>query len=76
MKVWGQASDIMIRAQEIIRMKQVLSGLYTKHTGQAPEVVERTLDRDTFMSSQEAQQWGLIDEIIEKRADAPAAETA
>ncbi|KAG2499043.1 hypothetical protein HYH03_003228 [Edaphochlamys debaryana] len=67
----GQASDIMIRAQEIMRMKELLRDLYMRHTGASRETVEKTLDRDSFMSAQEAKDWGLIDEILSER---PAAE--
>eukprot|EP00198_Chlamydomonas_reinhardtii_P007714 XP_001697051.1 catalytic subunit of mitochondrial ClpXP protease [Chlamydomonas reinhardtii] len=67
----GQATDIMIRAQEIMRMKETLTSLYIKHTGCTREMAEKTLDRDSFMSAQEAKDWGLIDEILTER---PAAE--
>lgn len=63
----GQASDIMIRAQEIIRMKEVLTGLYIRHAGVPKDVAERTLDRDFFMSAEEALKWGLIDEVLSER---------
>ncbi|PNH04808.1 ATP-dependent Clp protease proteolytic subunit [Tetrabaena socialis] len=63
----GQASDIMIRAQEIMRMKETLTSLYVRHTGCAREIVEKTLDRDSFMSATEAKEWGLIDEILVSR---------
>eukprot|EP00197_Chlamydomonas_leiostraca_P002083 CAMPEP_0202858408 /NCGR_PEP_ID=MMETSP1391-20130828/958_1 /ASSEMBLY_ACC=CAM_ASM_000867 /TAXON_ID=1034604 /ORGANISM="Chlamydomonas leiostraca, Strain SAG 11-49" /LENGTH=126 /DNA_ID=CAMNT_0049537329 /DNA_START=422 /DNA_END=802 /DNA_ORIENTATION=+ len=63
----GQASDIMIRAQEINRLKKTLIGLYVKHTGKSFEAVERALDRDFFMSGEEAKGWGLLDEIIAQR---------
>lgn len=63
----GQATDIMIRAQEIMRMKETLTGLYIKHTGCSREVAEKTLDRDSFMSAGEARDWGLIDDILQQR---------
>ena len=69
----GQASDIERHAQDIIKMKRRLNEVYVKHTGQDYESVERTLDRDHFMSSEEALAWGLIDKVIDKR---PAPEEA
>jgi ATP-dependent Clp protease protease subunit len=67
----GQASDIERHAQDIIKMKRRLNEVYVKHTGQKYEVVESTLDRDHFMTAEEARDWGLIDKVIEKR-DLPA----
>uniref|UniRef100_A0A7S0V0B0 ATP-dependent Clp protease proteolytic subunit n=1 Tax=Polytomella parva TaxID=51329 RepID=A0A7S0V0B0_9CHLO len=64
----GQASDILIRAQEIQRLKKNLMSLYSIHTGQNVEVVERNLDRDFFMSPDEALSWGIIDEVITRRS--------
>lgn len=64
----GQASDIMIRAKEINRVKESLTKLYAKHTGQTVGTIETTLDRDFFMSADEALSWGLIDEIMTKRS--------
>uniref|UniRef100_A0A7S0VFV7 ATP-dependent Clp protease proteolytic subunit n=1 Tax=Polytomella parva TaxID=51329 RepID=A0A7S0VFV7_9CHLO len=69
----GQASDIMIRAQEIHRIKMILTNLYVKHTGQAFSNVEKTLDRDFFMSAEEGRAYGLIDEVVTHR---PASELA
>ncbi|KXZ52859.1 hypothetical protein GPECTOR_8g240 [Gonium pectorale] len=63
----GQASDIMIRAREIVRMKETLTNLYIRHTGCSREMADKTLDRDSFMSAQEAKDWGLIDEILVER---------
>lgn len=63
----GQASDIERHAQDIIKMKRRLNEVYAKHTGQNYETVENTLDRDHFMSADEAAKWGLIDKVIEKR---------
>lgn len=63
----GQASDIERHAQDIIKMKRRLNEIYVKHTGQDYDTVENTLDRDHFMSAQEALEWGLIDKVIEKR---------
>ena len=69
----GQASDIMIHAQETQKLKTRLNEIYVKHTGQSLEAVEQALDRDNFMSPEEAKDWGLIDEIVESRAATDAA---
>ena len=66
----GQATDIMIHARETQKVREQLYGLYVKHTGQPIEEVERALERDNFMSPQEAKDWGHIDEILETRPDA------
>jgi len=66
----GQASDIERHAQDIIKMKRRLNEVYVKHTNQSYESVEATLDRDHFMSAEEAKSWGLIDQVIEKRPEA------
>lgn len=63
----GQASDIERHAQDIIKLKRRLNEVYVKHTGQSYETVETTLDRDHFMTAEEANEWGLIDKVIEKR---------
>ena len=66
----GQASDIEIHARELIKLKQKLNELLAKHTGQPLEKVERDTDRDNFMSSEAAKEYGLVDEVIATRADA------
>ena len=63
----GQASDIERHAQDIIKMKRRLNEVYVKHTGRDYETIERTLDRDHFMTAQEALEFGLIDKVIESR---------
>ncbi|PCS21651.1 ATP-dependent Clp endopeptidase proteolytic subunit ClpP [Candidatus Enterovibrio escicola] len=63
----GQASDIQIHAKEILMIKDRLNRLLSKHTGQPFEVIERDTDRDNFMSAQDAVEYGLIDEIFNKR---------
>lgn len=63
----GQATDIMIHAQETQKLKDRLNEIYVKHTGQSLKKVEAALERDNFMSPQEAKDWGLIDEIVENR---------
>lgn len=71
----GQASDIMLHAQEILKMKRRLNEIYVKHTGQTLEAVEEALERDKFMSSDEAKAFGLIDSVISSR-ESLAEETA
>ena len=66
----GQASDIERHAQDIIKMKRRLNEIYVHHTGQDYETIERTLDRDHFMTADEAKEFGLIDEVIQYRAEA------
>jgi ATP-dependent Clp protease protease subunit len=63
----GQASDIEIHAKEIINLRRRLNKIYEKHTGTSLAEVEKAMDRDNFMSPEEAKRFGLIDEIIEKR---------
>jgi ATP-dependent Clp protease protease subunit len=63
----GQASDIERHAQDIIKMKRRLNEVYVRHTGNDYETVEKTLDRDHFMSADEAQGWGLVDRVISSR---------
>ncbi len=62
----GQASDIEIHAKEIIRVKARLNGIYAHHTGRDISVIEKDMDRDNFMSSQEAMEYGIIDKVIER----------
>lgn len=64
----GQATDIMIHAQETQKLKDRLNEIYVKHTGQKLKTVIEALERDNFMSPQEASDWGLIDEIVESRS--------
>lgn len=61
----GTASDIQIQAQEILRMKEELTNILAKHTGQEYAKVEADCDRDYFMSAQESKEYGLVDEVIE-----------
>ena len=63
----GQATDIMIHAQETQKLKDRLNGIYVKHTGQDMDTVVDALERDNFMDAEEAKAWGLIDEIVENR---------
>ena len=63
----GQATDIMIHAQETQKLKKRLNEIYVTHTGQKLKAVEAALERDNFMSPEEAKDWGLIDEILTRR---------
>ena len=63
----GQATDILIHAKETQDLKQRLNEIYVKHTGQDLETVEAALERDNFMSPEEAKSWGLIDDIVAAR---------
>ncbi len=61
------ASDIEIKAKEILRIRARMNELYAQYTGQPIEEIERRMDRDTFLSSGEAKDFGLIDEVFDKR---------
>ena len=63
----GQASDIERHAEDIIRMKRRLNEVYVKHTNQPYELIEATLDRDYFMSAEQARDFGLVDQVITTR---------
>ena len=63
----GKATDIQRHAEDIIKTKKRLNEIYARHTGQPIEVVEETLDRDYFMTADEAKDWGLVDHVWEKR---------
>lgn len=63
----GQASDIERHAEDIVKIKRRLNELYVKHCGRTYEEIERTLDRDTMMSAEQAKEFGLIDEVFERR---------
>lgn len=62
----GQATDINIQAQEIMRIKQILNGILSSHSGRSIEDLEKDTDRDNFMSSEQAKEYGLIDEVVTK----------
>ncbi|MFP4119861.1 ATP-dependent Clp protease proteolytic subunit [Coleofasciculus sp.] len=66
--VRGQATDIEIEAREILRIRRQLNQIYADKTGQSVEKIEKDIDRDFFMSAQEAKEYGLIDRVIEDRA--------
>ena len=63
----GQATDIRIMAEEIIRMRELTSNILAKHSGQSYETIERDVERDRIMSSMQAKEYGLIDEVIARR---------
>lgn len=63
----GQASDIEIQAREILKLRQRLNEVYVKHTGQSLEEIERSMDRDKFMSADEAKGFGIVDQVVERR---------
>ncbi len=60
----GQATDIEIQANEILRLRKMLNETYVKHTGQKLKAVEEAMERDNFMSAEEAKKWGLIDHVV------------
>ncbi|HYZ60912.1 MAG TPA: ATP-dependent Clp endopeptidase proteolytic subunit ClpP [Acetobacteraceae bacterium] len=71
----GQASDIEIQAREILHLRRRLNEIYHRHTGQPVQAIERKLERDAYMSAEEACEFGLVDQVVENRptpADAPA----
>ena len=67
----GQASDVEIRVKFMLKLKERLNTILSKHTGQPYEVVERACDRDNFMSSEEAREFGLVDEVVSSRKEVP-----
>lgn len=67
---YGQAADIARHAQEIVKLKRRLNEIYAVHTGQSVQAIEKALDRDTYMTSEEAKAFGLVDEVFAKRAEA------
>ena len=67
----GQATDIDIHAREILRMREELNNILAKHSGQTMEKIKQDTDRDNFLSSHEAVEYGLVDEVINERAQAP-----
>ena len=71
----GQATDIEIQAKEILRIRHRMNELYAKYTGQPIDVIENAMERDKFLSAEEAKTFGLIDEVFDKRP-APAEEAA
>lgn len=74
--IQGQASDIQIHAQEIIRQREQLARLYARHCARQLEDVERAMERDFFMTPEQARDWGLIDLIVEKNPNLAVPQTA
>jgi ATP-dependent Clp protease, protease subunit len=72
---YGQAADIARHAQEILKIKRRLNEIYAKHTGQSVEAVEKALDRDNYMTAEEAKTFGLIDQLMTRRPDFPEGAT-
>jgi ATP-dependent Clp protease protease subunit len=68
----GQATDIMLHAQEILNLKKRLNEIYRKHTGQLLQKIEDVLERDYFMTAEMAKDFGLVDKVIDKRPELPA----
>jgi len=67
----GQATDIMLHAQEILNLKKRLNEIYVKHTGQALKKIEDALERDYFLTGEMAVEWGIVDKVINKRPEEP-----
>ncbi len=74
--VQGQASDIDIQAREILRMREELNAILSKHTGQPLERIEKDTDRDNFMTAEQAKDYGLLDAVIISRTDSSDAKPA
>ena len=71
--IQGQVTDISIHAKELLDTKARLNKIYSEHTGQPIKRVQAALERDRFMTPEEAKEWGLIDQIVESRKDSEAA---
>ena len=63
----GQATDIEIHAREILKGRDTINALYARHTGQPADRIKRDTERDNFMSAAEARDYGLVDEVLERR---------
>jgi ATP-dependent Clp protease protease subunit len=63
----GQATDIMLHAQEILKLKKRLNEIYVKHSGQSLKKIEDALERDTFLTAEMAKDFGIVDKVIDKR---------
>jgi len=72
----GQATDIMLHAQEILSLKKRLNEIYVKHTGQPYQAIEDALERDKFLTAEMARDFGLVDKVIDKRPEEAAPKTA
>jgi ATP-dependent Clp protease protease subunit len=71
---YGQAADIARHAQEIVKLKKRLNEIYAKHTGQTVDAIEKMLDRDTYLTGEEAKAFGLIDHVMERRPELESTE--
>ena len=71
----GQAADIEIQAREILALRARLNGMYVEHTGQTLKGIEKAMDRDNFMNSEEAKAFGLIDHVVKERAKLEKSDT-
>jgi ATP-dependent Clp protease, protease subunit len=71
----GQATDILLHAQEIQNIKRRLNEIYVKHTGQSYQMIEDSLERDRFLTAEQAREFGIVDKVIEKRSEEPSAKT-
>ena len=67
----GQASDISIQAKEILRLKKRLNEIMAYHTGQPVERIDRDMERDNYMSADDAKEYGIVDEVVKSRRDVP-----
>ena len=65
----GQASDIQRHAEDILKIKRQLNEIYVQHTGRDYDTIDKTLDRDHFMSADEAKAFGIVDQVVTKRTD-------
>jgi ATP-dependent Clp protease protease subunit len=73
-QVLGGASDVEIRVKHMLKLKNTLNGILSKHTGKPVEQVERDCDRDNFMSAEEAKAYGLVDQVVQSRREIPGVE--
>jgi ATP-dependent Clp protease protease subunit len=69
---YGQAADIARHAQEIVKLKRRLNEIYANHTGQTVEAIEKMLDRDTYMTAEEAKTFGILDQVMARRPEGEA----
>jgi ATP-dependent Clp protease protease subunit len=72
----GQATDIEIQAREILTLRKRLNEIYVRHTGQPIEAIERKLERDTYMSAEESRDFGLVDEVVDRRPETESSESS
>ena len=72
----GQATDIEIQAREILTLRKRLNEIYVRHTGQPIEAIERKLERDTYMSAEESRDFGLVDEVVDRRPESESADSS